>query len=176
MIADGEHLLGVSARWGLMPAWATSTKVAPINARAEGAADKPFFRSAFRKRRALVPADGWYEWITRDGVKTPHYIHRADASPLLFAGLWEPPRESSDAPSFTILTRAADPEIEVLHDRMPVVLEREDWLDWLELPGSARDALEALVLAPHRDRFVHHPVSRRVNTPRNDDAGLIEPV
>ena len=168
--------VGFDARWGLRPAWATQAGAAPINARADTVASKPFFRSAFRRHRCLVPANGWYEWLSLADGKQPHYILRRDADPVFFAGIFEPAREPEAMPSVAIVTTEAAAELADLHGRQPVVLPAGDWADWLTLPGTARSALEAMLVAQPEGTFRHYAVSRRVNTPRNDDATLVLPL
>lgn len=171
----GQGFRGLAAQWGLRPAWATQAKSAPINARADGVASKPFFRSAFRRRRCLVPADGWYEWLALPDGKQPHYILRRDGDPLFFAGIWEPPAAGAPLPSVAIVTTEAAAELRDLHERQPVVLAQGDWEDWLTLPGEARTALEDMLRPLPDGSFRHYPVSRAVNAPRNDYAELILP-
>src|SRR5688500_9258472 len=137
--AHQDHRYLVTFRWGLVPRWAESPKVAAtmINARAETAAGKPAFRDALRRRRCLIPADGFYEWTKApDGTKLPHFITPAEGGLLAFAGLWETWRDNADpeAPplrSCTILTRAAQGSVTELHDRMPLALPRDAWDFWL---------------------------------------------
>ena len=174
--APERGFVGVQARWGLKPAWATRAGAAPINARADSVAAKPFFRDAFRKRRCLVPADGWYEWVVADDGKQPHYVLRADGAPVFFAGVWEPPGGAAELPTLAIVTTDAAEELGDLHARQPVVLAENDWADWLTLPGEARTALEDMLQPLSPGTFVHFPVSRRVNTPHNDGEALIEPL
>jgi putative SOS response-associated peptidase YedK len=166
---------GVAAHWGLRPAWATQARTAPINARADGVASKPFFRAAFRRRRCLVAADGWYEWQALADGKQPHYILRRDGDPLFFAGIWEPAAAEGALPSVAIVTTEAAAELRALHERQPVVLAEGDWEDWLTLPGEARTALEDMLHPLPEGTFHHFPVSRAVNAPRNDGASLIAP-
>ena len=164
---------GVALQWGLRPSWATQAKTAPINARADTVAAKPFFRSAFRRRRCLVPADGWYEWRALPDGKQPHFIHRRDGEPVFFAGIWEPPAGDGALPTVALLTTDAAPELRDLHVRQPVVLAEGDWADWLTLPGEARTALEDMLQPLAEGTFLHFPVSREVNAPRNDHPGLV---
>lgn len=174
--AQDQGFEGRNAQWGLRPAWATRAKTAPINARADGVASKPFFRAAFRRRRCLVPADGWYEWLALADGKQPHYIVRRDGDPLFFAGIWEPPSAEAALPTVAIVTTEAAAELADLHARQPVVLAQPDWEDWLTLPGEARTALEAMLQPLPEDTFHHHPVSRAVNTPRNNHPDLLHPL
>jgi putative SOS response-associated peptidase YedK len=172
----------VTFRWGLVPRWADSPKVAAtmINARAETVATKPAFRDALRRRRCLIPADGFYEWRTNEaGVKVPHFIHAADGAPLAFAGLWETwrDREDPDRPPLrtcTIITRAAEGPVTALHDRMPLALPRNEWSTWLAADATQSETV-ALLHAPAAD-LVFHPVSTRVNAVANNDPTLLEPV
>jgi putative SOS response-associated peptidase YedK len=179
--ADGAREI-VPAAWGLHPTWMKEGPGAKsmINARSETAAEKPFFRDAMKKRRCLVPADGYYEWRRDGAVKTPHYIYAKDGAPLVFAGLWERWRDrESDAwvDTAAILTAAAHPSIAALHDRMPVMLGHGAWEAWLD-PASPKETagflIEAALALPPALAF--HEVSRAVNSPRNDGPMLIEPV
>lgn len=174
-----------SAKWGLVPSWARDETVAvrAFNARSESAAVKPTFRDSVRKRRAAIPADGYYEWRTAaDGSKQPHYIHPADGSLLLFAGLyawWRRP-DNSWLLSATILTRQspAGPLAE-LHDRIPVFLQRDDLAEWLDPAHPGDDALVADFAGRAETRAAQlqiDPVDRRVGNVRENDAQLITPI
>lgn len=174
--AEGGRALTM-LRWGLIPAWAKETKIGAslINARAETAAEKPSFRAAFKKRRCLVPADGFYEWRTVGKLKQPYRITLAGGGPFAFAGLWESWR--GDAPeaieSFTILTTGANERLAELHNRMPVILDAADYDSWL---GAAEANLAAALLRPYRaERMTYYAVSRRVNSAKFDDAECITP-
>ena len=116
-------------RWGLLPPWQKDTKLAfaTINARLESVAEKPAFRGAWKQRRALVPASGYYEWPVIDGKKRPHWIHLADAPVMLFGGVWESRSDGAGGAllTYSIVTRAADPVIRSVHDRMPLILPPE---------------------------------------------------
>jgi putative SOS response-associated peptidase YedK len=170
-------------RWGLIPSWSKEGATGPpmINARAETLAEKPAFRTAFRCRRCLIPADGFYEWRQAPGggrgKKQPFYIHRPDAGPFAFAGLWERWGDSSGSPaieSCTIVTTDANPALRDLHDRMPVVLAPGDYALWLD-PGVAEPARLAHLLAPcGAEELVAEPVSTHVNRVANDDPRCIE--
>ncbi len=163
--AAGEPDL-VEMKWGIMPAWAQ--KAGPCNARSETAAGLPMFRSAFKQRRCIVPASGFYEWQKLgEKAKQPWYITRADGRPLLFAGLYE---SNDKGETFTVLTTGANEFMSAMHDRMPVVLEPERAKGWLDAPDDG-------LLVPASDGVLTaHPVSTRVNSPRNDDPSLVEPV
>ena len=172
----------VLLRWGLIPSWARDTAhPAPmINARAETVAEKPAFRDAFRARRCLVPADGFYEWRREDGGRQPFRIGFADGGPFAFAGLWESwtgPGEGDEAAagpveSVTIITTDANHKLRPIHHRMPVILDRDDYATWLD-PDPAAPAVLGL-LKPHApDAMAFYRVGRRVNDARNDDADCI---
>jgi putative SOS response-associated peptidase YedK len=178
----GERTLQL-LRWGLIPSWAEDMKGGAklINARAEGIAERPSFREAFRRRRCLVPADGFYEWRTEGKLKQPYLIQRRDRAPIAFAGLWErwvpktQPPEPAYIDSFTIVTTAANALLKPLHERMPVILAPENCLRWLDRASSEAE-LKALLRPAPEDLLAYVLVSTRVNAAAPDDAGLIEPV
>jgi putative SOS response-associated peptidase YedK len=156
-----------------------------FNARAETVAEKPAYRAAFRERRCLIPADGFYEWRAEGRAKQPYLIRRADAEPLALAGLWERWRARDAAPadnwpreieSCTILIVGANAAIRPLHERMPVVLPRETWAQWLDPANRDTAALLALLRPAPDLGWLIEPVSPRVNDPRHDDPSLIEPL
>ena len=168
------------ARWGLVPFWAKDPSIGSrmINARAESVAEKPAFRTAFRHRRCLVPADGFFEWQPTPSGKQPWFIHGTAGQPLAFAGLWELWDAKGTAPplaSCTIITTRANDFMKPLHQRMPVVLDaagRDAWLDPEAPPALLRGLLE-----PVEDAGLSaYPVSRRVNSPANEGPELVEPV
>ncbi|KPK60829.1 MAG: hypothetical protein AMJ59_04305 [Gammaproteobacteria bacterium SG8_31] len=165
-------------RWGLIPFWAKDPSIGSrmINARAETVATKPAFRQAYRKRRCLVLADGFYEWQKVGSGKIPWYIWHGAGAPFAMAGLWESWRGRDDTPleTCTILTTAAGASLAAIHHRMPVVLDSEGVETWLDPePDGARLAAipERARLAPMEAR----KVSRRVNSPANEGADLIQP-
>lgn len=169
----------VPAKWGFVPFWADDPAIGSrmINARAEGLADKPAFRAAWKARRCLVPVSGFYEWQARPGRKTkqPWYFFPADRGILCFAGLWERwsrgPGPALD--TFTIITTGANPYMRRFHDRMPVILQPEQFDAWLD-PRTDPAALTAM-LAPAPDGVLDgYTVSPRVNKPAENDPGLIE--
>jgi len=167
-------------RWGLVPSWAKDPSIGSrmINARAETIAEKPAYRSAFAQRRCLVPANGWYEWQGNGKTKQPVYFHRQDAALFAFAGLyetWQSP-EGETLTTFTVITTTAFPEFARFHERTPAALRPEDEAAWLT-PGrlSAADAFS--LLTPLGDDVLEvYPVSMRVNSPKNDDSSLVEPL
>jgi len=171
-------------RWGLVPSWARDAKIGDrlINARAESLAEKPAFKTAFRKRRCIMPADGFYEWQRIGGKrKQPVFVHQRDGEPMAFAGLWEVWRDHSvpDAPwllSCAIVTTRANATMEPIHDRMPVMLAEDAWDTWLDVRVSARDALDPL-LEPAPDAAIElWPVSSAVNNAASNGPELVERV
>lgn len=168
-------------QWGLIPHWAGSPADAArhINARSETAASSPAFREALRRRRCIVPADGFFEW-THDGTaRQPHLIRRRDGLPLAFAGLWSTWRPQVDAEprrSFAILTTRANEAIAPLHDRMPVVLRPHDWARWLDPSADADGQLLALLEQADTEPYETFPVQPLVNSVRNQGPALIEPL
>jgi putative SOS response-associated peptidase YedK len=178
-----------AARWGLIPSWAKDTKIGAraFNARAEELEDKPMFRSALEKRRAVVPVSGYYEWKNVDGTKIPHYIHPADGEPLFLAGLyewWRDKTKGEDDPerwllSFTILTRDSIGHLGSIHDRMPLFLDPDHADAWLDpTTDNVRDVLDAAIDAAPAlaDTLADYEVSKAVGNVRNNSAELIEPV
>lgn len=174
---SGEREL-VAVRWGLIPGWAKEPSIGNrmINARAEGVANKPAFRSAFRTRRCIVPASGFYEWTkTARGAKQPYLIRRKNGQLLGLAGLWESwvDRATGEVvETCTIITCPANSLMAELHDRMPVILDPAHYTRWLD-PGVP-EAEELLRPCPE-DWLEAVPVSTRVNSPRNDDESIIQP-
>jgi putative SOS response-associated peptidase YedK len=171
----GEDREMVMLRWGLVPSWAKDPAIGNrmINARAETVADKPAYRSAYRHRRCVVLADGFYEWRKEGEAKTPYFISLASGGPFGLAGLWEnwTDRESGDSlQSATIITTEANDFMRPLHHRMPMVVEPARADAWL---AGAEDMLEsATIECPGLQAW---PVERRVNNARNEGPSLIEP-
>jgi putative SOS response-associated peptidase YedK len=166
-------------RWGLVPTWAKDPKIGHklALARTETVATAGAFRDALRRRRCLVAVDGFYEW-RREGksASVPFFVRRADRRPFALAGLWSRwiSKDGEVIESCAILTQPARPPIDAVHDRMPLVLEREAWDRWLDPQLTEPDAV-APMLAPRSPELVAYAVSARVNDPRNDDASCIEP-
>lgn len=164
-------------RWGLIPAWAKDATIGAklINARAETVAEKPAFRSAFRHRRCLVVADGFYEWRRQDGKKQPFYFRMQNGQPFAFAGLWEhwqnPDGEA--IASCTILTTEANELLQPIHDRMPVILHPKDYDLWLDPAVQKSDHLQQLLQPYSAAAMISYPVSTKVNKPTNDTPELI---
>lgn len=177
-----------TCHWGLVPYWAKEPSIGNrmINARADGLADKNAFKHAFRKRRCIVPADGFYEWRKVPGqkAKQPYFIHSRDGRPLAFAGLWEEwaAKGGDDAGSAdrlrscTIITTDANEFMEPIHDRMPVLLDRADWARWLDPTSSDVTDLRELLVPAGPDALVMHPVSTEVGNVRNQGPQLADPV
>lgn len=169
----------VALRWGLVPPWAKDLKTGytMINARVETVSTKPAFRSAFKYRRCLIPADGYYEWQALGSRKQPYHIHRQDGDLFAFAGLWEHWQEETEqvVESCTILVTAANDSLRPLHDRMPVILEPEDYDRWLDPEAHDPAVLLPLLHSHPAQELVARPVSARVNSPRNDDADCLTP-
>lgn len=181
--------------WGLVPSWAKDTKVGlrMINARADGILDKGAFARAALSRRCLVPAAGWYEWqvspVATDAKgkprKQPFFIHDPASPTIAFAGLyefWRDPAiadaEDPDAwlTTFTIVTTNADPGLDRIHDRQPLVLPRELWADWLSPEIATKEAVAPMLDVAEPGRFAAHPVSTAVNGNRNSGPELIAPI
>jgi putative SOS response-associated peptidase YedK len=163
-------------RWGLIPNWAKDPKIAykTINARAETVDTAPSYRQAFKKRRCLIPVDTFFEWKKVLGGKIPHAIGMKDESVFVFAGLWEgwkPPGSEEWLHTCTIITGEPNELVRQIHTRMPVILPEEHHDSWL----SGEAGKEILVPFP-ADRMKAWPISPRVNSPRNNDPGILEPV
>lgn len=166
-------------RWGLVPSWAKDLSIGNrlINARAETVAEKPSFRAAFRKRRCLVLADGFYEWRAEGGTKQPYYISMKDGDPFAMAGLWEQWDDGvSDVPlaTCTIITTEPNEMMSALHRRMPVILPRSRHEAWLDPALHDTQLLRAALVPYDSDAMTFRPVDRAVNNPRNDGPELLE--
>jgi len=165
--------------WGLVPRWAEDPSIGNrmINARAETAAEKPAFRDAMKRRRCLVPADAFYEWKVVPGEKRkqPHLIRMKGDRPFAIGGLWEHwGRDGNDLDSFTILTTTPNELVSGIHDRMPVIVAREDFDRWLD-PALPADGVKDLLRSYAASEMQASPVGTRVNNPRLDDPGCAEP-
>ena len=166
-------------RWGLIPHWVKDKNIiaAAFNARAETVAHKPLFRDAIKSKRCLVLASGFYEWQKQTGKKQPYYIYRADKRPLAFAGLWdvwEDDITGEAIESCTIITTSSTHQLTKIHQRMPVVLEREVYDTWLDPEFNDTDVLQDLLIAPKDDVLEMYPVSSYVSNSRNDGEMCIE--
>jgi putative SOS response-associated peptidase YedK len=173
---EDENVLDMY-RWGLIPFWAKDPAIGNrmINARAETVREKPAFRSAFGRRRCLVPASGFFEWQKAGKSKVPHWIHPADGDLLTLAGLWErwAPEDAEPVYSYTILTTGANSFMQRLHERMPVIISPEERDVWLDPEAEAQALVELLRPAPEA-LLAAHPVSTLVNAPSNDMPECIE--
>ena len=166
-------------RWGLIPSWAKDASIGNrmINARAETIADKPSFRAAFRRRRCLVPADGYFEWQKTGPGKQPYYIRLDDDRPFAMAGLWESwlnPATNEPLQSCTIITTQANQLTQPIHDRMPVILDAADYEMWLDPQLQDPERLGILLRPFEGSTLRADPVDTYVNSPRNDDPRCIE--
>ena len=185
--------------WGLIPSWAKDRKIASrmINARSETLAEKPAFKGLFKKKRLLIPMDGFYEWkagssagpLTTKGkpVKQPLFIHRADGEPMAVAGLWsawkDPEAQPADPEepaiwlhSATVVTTAANETMSAVHDRMPVLVPRSRWAEWLDPTNDDVDELATVFNMSGDHSLAMHPVSTEVNSVRNNRPELIEEI
>lgn len=162
--------------WGFVPHWAKDLKAErkPINARAETVASSPMFRAAFVHNRCLVPADAYYEWHTAPDGKHPFAFARRDQNPIMFGGIWDILQgESGVLRTFSLLTTAANDTARTIHDRMPVIVESGDWPVWL----GEEDGDATALLRPADDNILRAwPVSRRVNSPANNEISLLDPM
>lgn len=167
---DGDCRLSL-CHWGLIPNWSKpENKYKAINARAETLAEKPFFRDAFKQRRCLIPATGFYEWKKINGGKQAYYFYLKNNKLFAFAGLWESWRGPDQTiESCAIVTTAANITVQPVHDRMPVILEPQNYAEWLQ-NGTPE------LLHPFTGAIECHAVGSAVNNPRNDQKSLIDPV
>jgi putative SOS response-associated peptidase YedK len=172
--AEVRHLNKM--RWGLIPSWAKDATIGNklANARGETVAERPSFRSAFKSRRCIIPASGFYEWKTEKGVKFPWYISLKSGDPMAFAGLWE---SWNDIESCCIITTDANTLMQPIHDRMPVILNHDQWTTWLSQQEHQADKLLPMIHPCKAEYMQAWPVSRDLNrVGLRDDAGLIEPL
>ncbi|MBI5320539.1 SOS response-associated peptidase [Bradyrhizobium sp.] len=167
-------------RWGLVPAWVKDPRkfTLLINARSETVQDKPAFKNAIRRRRCLIPADGYYEWHVSADRKRPYFIYRADRKPIGFAGLaetWVGPN-GEEVDTVAIVTAPASPDLAVLHHRVPVTIAEDAFERWLDCSSDSAEGVISQLTGPHEGEFAWHEVSTRVNRVANDDAQLILPI
>jgi putative SOS response-associated peptidase YedK len=167
-------------RWGLIPSWVKDPRkfTLLINARSETLLEKPAFKNAIRRRRCLIPADGYYEWRVMDGRKRPFFIYRRDRQPLALAGVaetWMGPN-GEELDTVAIVTTAANRELSTLHPRVPVAIDEVDFARWLDCGEDSAEPVLKLMAPPQDGTFVWHEVSTRVNHADNDDAQLILPI
>ncbi len=166
-------------KWGLIPSWAKDMSMASkmINARSESAAEKPAYRAAFRRRRCIIPTDGFYEWNENDGKKTPMFVHRPNNELYGMAGLWEiwHDPDGGELRTCSILTTDANAFMQQYHHRMPVILHKDDYALWLSPKEEPLPVLQDLMKAYDVDGLQAYEVSRAVNRVSNDTPSLIEP-
>jgi putative SOS response-associated peptidase YedK len=166
--------------WGLVPSWAKEKSIGArmINARAETVSEKPAFRSAFKRRRCLVLADGYYEWQARPHGKQPYFIRMRKAEAFAMAGVWESWSEgegNKPLESCAIVTTGPNAELGRIHDRMPVILPPAQYDFWLDRTNNDTAALTRLLVAYPQDAMEAVPVSKRVNDARNEGPELLNP-
>lgn len=191
VIVDGGVRHVDAFHWGLVPLWAKDPKIGSkmINARAETLAEKNAFKSAFRKRRCLIPADGFYEWrkpaqdaaasgTGKRAPKQPFFVSRPDGEPYAFAGLWEvwrgPDRDQEPLRSCTIITTSPNDVMATIHDRMPVILPASAWESWLDRDNDDLDLLGKLLVPADPALTTLRPISTEVNSVRNNGEHLID--
>ena len=183
IVFDESPGVVAEAQWGLVPSWAKDRKIASslINGRVETVETKPAFRAAYKRRRCLVPADGFYEWKqTGDAVKVPHHIGMTNGEPFAFAGLWEvwsdpAAAEAEPLRTYTILTGAPNELVASLHNRMPVIIPRSQYAAWLS-PATTPEERRAMLVPFPAEAMTAYAISTRVNSPRIDDVQIIEPL
>lgn len=185
VLSDGSTRVVDAFHWGLVPLWAKDPKIGSkmTNARAETLAEKNAFKSAFKRRRCLIPADGFYEWrkdpdAAAKAKKQPYFIHSPDGEPYAFAGLWEvwrgPNRDQEPLRSCTIITTTPNEPMAAIHDRMPVILPRSAWSTWLDHDIDDLELLGKLLVPAPPEIITMHTVSTEVNNVRNNDKHLVD--
>lgn len=187
VLSDGEVRHLDAFHWGLVPLWAKDMKIGSkmINARADTLAEKNAYKAAFKRRRCLIPADGFYEWrkdpdAPPKAKKQPFYIHHPDGEPYALAGLWEvwkgPNKDQEPLRSCVIITTEPNEPMAAIHDRMPVILPRSAWDTWLDRDVDDLGLLGQLLVPAPAELTVVHPISTAVNNVRNDGPELIEEI
>jgi putative SOS response-associated peptidase YedK len=178
-LAEGKMQFAL-VRWGLLPSWVKDPKAFKllINARGESVADKPAFRAAMRRRRCLIPADGFYEWRATGMAKQPYYIRRKDGAPFAFAGLWETwtGPNGEELETAAIVTTQANCTLTPIYERMPVIVPEQAFDLWLDVATVDAEAVAALIAPAPYDQLEVFAVSTAVNRVANDNAALVEPV
>ena len=186
VLSDGTTRHLDAFHWGLVPLWAKDPKIGSkmINARADTLAEKNAFKSAFKRRRCIIPADGFYEWrkdpdAPPKAKKQPYFIHHPDGEPLAFAGLWEvwkgPNKDQEPLRSCVIITTTPNEPMSDIHDRMPVILPKSAWATWLDREIDDLDLLGKLLVPAPPELITMHTVSTEVNNVRNNGGHLIDP-
>jgi putative SOS response-associated peptidase YedK len=181
IVRNEDHNEAKPMRWGLVQSWAQDPSIGQrmINARAETLLEKPSFKQLVARRRCLVPADGFYEWRREANRKVPMWIHLKSRVPFAFAGLWDYWRDPAgkELYSFTIITTEANALLRPIHNRMPVIYDKEMGRQWLEESSGDQPMILAAVLRPWPSELMEaHEVSTLVNSPENDTAECIQPV
>ncbi len=180
VISDGHERRAGTMKWGLVPFWAKDEKIGykMINARAEGIDEKPSFKHAFKRRRCLVVADGFYEWKKQeDGNKQPYRFIMRDKKPFAFAGLWETWKKGEQPlHSCTIITTTPNEVTEDVHDRMPVILHQDSYDLWLNPKNDDTEHLKSLLVPYPANEMDLYPVSTMVNSQKNDIADILTPL
>jgi putative SOS response-associated peptidase YedK len=170
----------VFLKWGLVPSWAKDVSIGAklINARSETVTEKPSFREAFKKRRCIIPADGFYEWQRTNGKKQPYFFRMQDEHPFGFAGLWEKWKATDGQvlETCTILTTEANEVLQPVHDRMPVILHSDDYDQWLDADLRKLDLLMELLRPYPSAGMISYPVSTQVNNTNNVGAEILTPL
>lgn len=178
---ETERILS-QLKWGLVPSWSkdAATSKGLINARAETLTEKPSFREAFKSRRCIIPASGFYEWQKKDtGAKQPFYFYLNDKEVFGFAGLWEEWLDKQTGEvleTCTIITTEANDVLKPVHDRMPVILKPESYEQWLDSKEKKTDRLQKLLVPYPANEMSSHAVSKSVNIPDSDSAELVKPL
>jgi putative SOS response-associated peptidase YedK len=178
---ESERILS-QLKWGLVPSWAKDAQTSKglINARAETLAEKPSFREAFKSRRCIIPASGFYEWQKRTtGAKQPFYFYLKEKDVFGFAGLWESwidRTTGEELETATIITTEANDVLKSVHDRMPVILRKDSYDEWLDVKGKNTDRLQKLLVPYSAKEMSSHAVSRSVNIPDTNSPELIKPM
>lgn len=178
--AEGELQMH-PMQWGLIPGWVKpgdKPKVSPINARSETIAEKPMFRNLVKRRRCLIPANGFYEWKQTGGPKQPYLIHLVDQPIMLMAGLFDVRTgdDGEDQPTYTIITGPSNDVMAEVHNRMPMIIHPEDIEEWMDPDVQEIGPLEPLLQPLPNDEITMYPVSTDVNNVRNNRTDLIEPI
>src|SRR5665213_3098851 len=178
-LVEGKRQFAL-VRWGLLPSWVKDPKAFSlvINARGESVLDKPAFRAAMKRRRCLIPADGFYEWQKAGERKRPFFVHAKDGKPLAFAGLWESWQgpNGEEMETAAIVTTAANGTLKPIHDRMPVIVPREAFALWLNCIDVDAKTAEALIAPAPEGLLEAYEISTAVNRTAHDNPTLLEPV
>lgn len=179
VVSNGTRFLD-AFQWGLIPPWAKDPKIGNkmINARGETLAEKPSFRSAYKRKRCLIPTTGFYEWKREGEERQPIFIHLQDQKLFAFAGLWEEwmGADGSYVRTCTVITTEANTFMKPIHHRMPVILKPEDEATWLNPQIQHPKELQALVRPYDSECMTAYPVSKQVNAPNNDNSHCLEPL